>query len=158
MLSFVTLSQGAPPHPGTGPHTHATTVLLEPSHEFNNEQSYNHNRQKSHDCVKKWMMPGRAQFVDHNPHIQSPELVDKMSHTVWLKPEGDYCNNPGDASAVHSTRAEGRCAAWVNCTVQPSPIACSTARRSRSSRTTHSESTCASLGDKRPLRRARPSR
>ena len=60
MLSFVTLSQGAPPHPGTGPHTHATTVLLEPSHEFNNEQSYNHNRQKSHDCVKKWMMPGHA--------------------------------------------------------------------------------------------------
>ena len=153
MLSFVTLSQGAPPHPGTGPHTHATTVLLEPSHEFNNEQSYNHNRQKSHDCVKKWMMPGHAQFVDHNPHIQSPEIVDKMSHTVWLKPEGDYCNNPGgrERQYIYDSRPGGGGAAWVNCTMQPSPDRMQYSEEIKKfTYYTFTEGTCASLGDKSP--------
>ena len=47
----VALSQAAPPHP----HGVGHVSLKETAH------------QKGQDCVKKWMTPGHAQFVDHNP-------------------------------------------------------------------------------------------
>ena len=54
----VALSQAAPPHPhGVGHVSLKETALIAP----------NNNHQKGQDCVKKWMTPGHAQFVDHNP-------------------------------------------------------------------------------------------
>jgi len=145
MLSFVALSQGAPPHPheGTGPHTHPTALVAP-----------NNNYQKSHDCVKKWMTPGHANFVDHNPHIQSPEIVDKIAHSMWIKPEADHCSqweNGRELQYLYDSRPSGGGAAWVNCTMQPSPDRMQYSTEIKKfTYYTFIEGTCASLGDKSP--------
>jgi len=109
----VALSQAAPPHPhGVGHVSLKETALIAP----------NNNHQKGQDCVKKWMTPGHAQFVDHNPHVQTPEIVDKQSHTFWLKPEADHCQTPAPNGRplqyIYDSRQSGGGAAFVNCSLQ----------------------------------------
>lgn len=78
----------------------------------------NNNHVKSDDCVKKWMTPGFANFVDHNPHVQTPEIVDKISFSFWLKPHGpDQCTQ--DAQNVwhyiYDARKTGGGAVAIKC-------------------------------------------
>ena len=155
MLSFVTLSQGAPsmPHEGTGPHTHPTVLAASDEGAPFNSVQFNNNHQKSHDCVKKWMTPGHTQFVDHNPHVQSPEIVDKIAHSFWIKPEADHCNQPAgrELQYIYDSRPGGGGAAWVNCTMQPSPDRMQYSTEIKKfTYYTFTEGTCASLGDKSP--------
>ena len=105
----VAASQAAAPHPHDV--SHKETALVAP----------NNNHVKSKDCVKKWMTPGHAQFVDHNPHVQTPEIVNKQSISFWLKPEQDQCTQQGaGVQYIYDARRDGGGAVWVNCSL-PTP-------------------------------------